>query len=240
MRTPWSALLLPALAATALALAACGGGDDDDSTGGAPTGDATATATRPAEVGSTPGSAPSPTQAGGSGGSASDDLPEELQRLADQAARLKYTAVYAMEFEGEKTELTIAQDPPRSYTAANIAGSDLILINDGTATITCFKTGTTGFCSKTGTGQDELFDPSTIYEEIDTRTDYKKLDSRRIAGIDSNCWETTVANLGKSVTCFGKNEPVLTLVEGPGVKMELKEYAKSVDAKLFEPPFPVQ
>lgn len=238
MRAPWSALLLPALAATALALAACGG--DDDASRATATSEPGATATRSAEGGNTPGSAASPTQGGGSGGAASDDLPKELQRVAEQAAKAKYTAVYAMDFEGEKTELTIAQDPPRSYMAATVAGSNLILINDGTATITCFKTGASGFCSKTGTGQEDLFDPASIYEDIDVRTEYKKLDTRRIAGIEAQCWEATVTDLGKSVTCFGKNEPVLVLIEGPGIKMELKEYSRSVDTKLFEPPYPVQ
>lgn len=231
---------LPAALALLLAIAAagCGGGDDSGSSstpsGGTPAATATIPATQTGRT--TTAASPSPAATGAA------DLPAELQRAAREAANARYTANYTITQEGQQSEAVIAQDPPKFYLSGTVEGSTFILISDGTATYTCFKTGATGTCFKGEAVPGTSFlNPGEIVDSVDTASSYKKLDDRKIAGVDSTCWEVTVTDLqGTATMCIGKSIPVVTYVEGSGLKMELKSLSQGVDGKLFEPPFPVQ
>ncbi len=228
-----------------IGLAAClfaAGCSSNDDSGGA---DATApsagrdAATPPSSnAGPTKPSAATPT--GGSGQGGSDDLPAELKKMTEQAQKLKYTATYAMTAQGQQTELTLAQDPPKQYIAGKFEGNEFVFIFDGKDSYTCFKLGTTGSCLKSDM-PGNLFDPRDVAEDVDLQATYKNVADRKVNGIDSRCWETSLKNSpGTTTFCVAKSDPVVTLVEGQDLKMELKKFSKGVDGKLFEPPFPVQ
>jgi hypothetical protein len=237
MNRRWQALLALPLAATLL-LAACGGDDDPPAGPNGSNDSPAATATKPTEgTTGSPAANTTPTRAADSGG---DDLPADLQRLASHMEKAKYTATYRMVAQGVESEFTIAQDPPKFYMAGNLGGSELVIIDDGKDTITCFKAGATGMCSKAGTGGQGLFDLRDLASDVDVKSEYKKVDSRRVAGFDSQCWEVGVKDAGRSTICFAKNEGVMTSMETTGMTMELTDYRKDFDAKLLEPPFPVQ
>lgn len=233
------AVLAAALAA-AFAAAACS--SNDDSGGASATaspGDGGGAATAPADAKPTNAAGATPTKAADSG-SGSGDLPDELKKISEQAQKLKYSATYTMTTQGQQTAIKIAQDPPKMYASGEVEGSEFIFIFDGKDSFTCFKTGAGGACMKSDTGGG-ILDPRTIAENVDVKATYKKVADRRVGGMDSRCWETSLKDQpGTTTLCIAKSDPVATLVEGEGLKMELKEFSKSVDGKLFEPPFPVQ
>ncbi|GIW18282.1 hypothetical protein [Tepidiforma sp.] len=225
--------------AAALLAAACSGKDDSGGASATAPSGGSGDATAPAGSSPTKASGATPTKAADSGGG-SDDLPAELKKVSEQMQKLKYTATYAMTTDGQQTELKMVQDPPKQYAAGSIEGNQFIFIYDGKDSYTCFKVGTTGTCTKSSTGGNML-DPRDIADDVDTQATYKKVADRKVNGIDSRCWETSLKTQpGTTTLCVAKSDPVVTLVEGDGLKMELKDFSKSVDSKLFEPPYPVQ
>jgi len=140
-------LMVVALAAT-LTAAACGGDDDDtgDDTNGNGA-DATRTTT-----------GQTPTGGGGSatpGTSGDDDFSDLLADASDKT----YAVSYEIEIKGDdgKTQqgsVTFAQEPPKSRMEISLGDNaefeELILIEDWTSSFTCFKSGDSGQCLKSG------------------------------------------------------------------------------------------
>jgi hypothetical protein len=71
---------------------------------------------------------------------------------------------------------------------------------------------------------------------------YKKVDDRKVAGLDSYCWKTDDGTTEEATICIAKKEKVMTFLElkGTGYFTTLTDYSGKVDSKLFEPPYPVQ
>lgn len=225
--------------AAALLAAACSGKDDSGGASATTPAGGSGDATAPAGSSPTKAAGATPTKAADSGGG-SDDLPAELKKVSEQMQKLKYSAAYTMTAQGQQTELKMVQDPPKQYAAGSIEGNEFVFIFDGKDSYTCFKVGGTGTCTKSSTGGN-LLDPGEIASDVDLQATYKKVADRKVNGIDSRCWETSLKSQpGTTTLCVAKSDPVVTLVEGDGLKMELKTFSKSVDSKLFEPPFPVQ
>jgi len=235
-------LLAAAGLAAGAILAACGGNDSDSDAGsGASSGSPTETAGSPAaSPAATPGGSASPTSASGSSGA----IPDDLAKLAADAAKATFTATYELAQPGIKGTFSLAQDGKNSRIALNSAEGEFIIINTEKDSFTCFKVGQTGFCQR------QAPDPSLAEFDFRGRLDdlgaedsvsFKKLDDRKIAGLDSSCWQSSDASTAVTL-CIAKKEKVMTLLEetSSGLSFTLTDYSGRVDSKLFEPPFPVQ
>lgn len=237
-------LMVVALAATVTA-AACGGDDDDtgDDTNGNGGGDATQTTT---------GQGPS----GGNGGSAtpgtSDD--DDFSDLLADASDKTYAVSYEIEIKGDdgKTQqgsVTFAQEPPKSRMEISLGENaefeELILIEDGTSSFTCFKSGDSGQCLKSGaTGglgdNFTLFDVKRVLARVKEDKDIKEVSGQKIAGRDSRCFEGKFPDTEEEgLFCIDKSDGILTLIDSASTKFKATEVSTKVDDKLFEPPYPL-
>jgi hypothetical protein len=230
-----------ALAVSATLLAAACGGDDD--TGNAPATGTPASDASPASNASpaTQSTASASPTAGQQGGNAS--IPDDLRSLAGELARATYTATYDVTQPGTKATMKFAQDGKNTYLAVESDQGGIIIISTEKDTFSCFKAGTTGFCSR------QAPDPSVSTLDIRQSLEdfatggstFKRVDDRKVGGLDSACWQIG-ADSTSTVLCVAKKEKVPTLLEqkSAGTSLTLKEYSGKVDGKLFEPPFPVQ
>ena len=238
-------LLVAAGLAAGMLLAACSG-DDSDSGSGTGSGGSPGSAT---ETAGSPAASPAATRAGsasptGTSGS-SGGIPDDLKKLAADAAKATFTATYELGQPGMKGTMTIAQDGKNSRVALKSAEGEFIIINTEKDTFTCFKVGQTGFCQR------QAPDPSVAGFDFRGRLDdlekdgaslsYKKLDDRKVAGLDSSCWKTGDGTT-EATLCIAKKEKVMTVLaeKSTGISFTLTDYSGRVDSKLFEPPYPVQ
>lgn len=220
-----------------LIAAACGGGDDD-------TGDSAAATSTPASD-RTPAEQKSPKtpSATRQAESSNNAIPDELRSVAEAYTRATFTSTYEFAQGTEKGTLTLAQDGKKSYIGIESAQGGFIIITTDENTFTCFKAGTTGFCSRQE--PDPSLDSLDFRQSLDALQEgastYKRLDDRKIAGFDSACWQVTGSS--SFVLCVAKKEKILTAIqydqEG-GTSITLQQYSDKVDAKRFEPPFAVQ
>lgn len=231
--------------AAALTAAACGGDDDDtgDDTDGNGGGHAT----------QTPGNG---TPSGGAGGSATpgssgdDDFSDLLADASDKT----YAVTYEIEITDEdgKTQdgsVTFAQEPPKSRMEISLGDNadfeELILIEDGTSSFTCFKSGDSGQCLKSGaTGglgdNFTLFDVKRVVARVKEDKDIKEVSGQKIAGRDSRCFEGKFPDTEEEgLFCIDKTDGILTLIDSKSTKFKATEVSTKVDGKLFEPPYPV-
>ena len=238
-------LLVAAGLAAGMALAACSG-DDSDSGSGTGSGGSSGSAT---ETAGSPAASPAATRAGsasptGTSGS-SGGIPDDLKKLAAEAEKATYTATYELSQPGMKGSMTLAQDGKNSRVALKSAEGEFIIINTEKDTFTCFKVGQTGICQR------QAPDPSLTGLDLRGRLDdlekeggslsYKKVDDRKVAGLDSYCWKTGDGTT-EATLCIAKKEKVMTVLEekSTGISFTLTDYSGRVDSKLFEPPYPVQ
>jgi len=238
-------LLVAAGLAAGMLLAACSG-DDSDSGSGTGSGGSSGSAT---ETAGSPAASPAATRAGsasptGTSGS-SGGIPDDLKKLAADAAKATFTATYEYAQQGMKGTMTMAQDGKNSRIGLKTAEGEFIFINTEKDTFTCFKIGQTGFCQR------QAPDPSVAGFDFRGRLDdlekegaslsYKKLDDRKVAGLDSSCWKTGDGTT-EATLCIAKKEKVMTVLEekSTGISFTLTDYSGRVDSKLFEPPYPVQ
>jgi len=238
-------LLVAAGLAAGMLLAACSG-DDSDSGSGTGSGGSPGSAT---ETAGSPAASPAATRAGsasptGTSGS-SGGIPDDLKKLAADAAKATFTATYELGQPGMKGTMTIAQDGKNSRVALKSAEGEFIIINTEKDTFTCFKVGQTGICQR------QAPDPSVAGFDFRGRLDdlekeggslsYKKVDDRKVAGLDSSCWKTGDGTT-EATLCIAKKEKVMTVLaeKSTGISFTLTDYSGRVDSKLFEPPYPVQ
>ncbi|WP_322818498.1 hypothetical protein [Tepidiforma sp.] len=219
-----------------LVAAACGG---DDDTGGSPAATSTPASDRTPAQQQSP-TTPSATRQAESG---SSTIPDELRSVAEAYTRATFTSTYEITQDTGKGTLTLAQDGKKSYIGIESAQGGFIIITTDQNTFTCFKAGTTGFCSRQA--PDPSFEALDFRQSLDSLQEgastYKRLDDRKIAGFDSACWQVT--GTSSFVLCVAKKEKILTAIQYDqqgGASITLKQYSDKVDAKLFEPPFPVQ
>ena len=239
-------LMVAALAAM-LTAAACGGDDDTgdatDNTGGG-------AATQPT-TGQTPsgGSGSSDTATpGGNGGD--DDFSDLLADASDKT----YAVSYEIEITGDDGKVQegtviFAQDPPKSRMEISLGDNaefeELILIEDGTGSFTCFKSGDSGQCLKSGaTGglgdNFTLFDVKRVVARVKEDKDIKEVSGQQIAGRDSRCFEGKFPDTEEEgLFCIDKGDGILTLVDSASTKFKATEISTKVDDKLFEPPYPL-
>lgn len=233
--------ILAAVLSAGLVAAACGGDDDTGDSPAAtssPASDRTPSDRTPAEQASP--TTPSATRQAESGNSA---IPDELRSVAEAYARATFTSTYEFAQGTEKGTFTLAQDGKKSYIGIESAQGGFIVITTDQDTFTCFKAGTTGFCSRQE--PDPSFEALDFRQSLDSLQEgastYKRLDDRKIAGFDSACWQVT--GTPSFVLCVAKKEKILTAIQYDqqgGASITLKQYSDKVDAKRFEPPFPVQ
>ena len=239
-------LLAAAALAAGMLLAACGGGDDSESGSDAGSGGSSGS---PTETAGSPAASPAATRAGSasptSTSGSSGGIPDDLKKLAADAAKATFTATYELAQPGIKGTFTIAQDGKNSRIALKSAEGEFIIINTEKDSFTCFKVGQTGLCQR------QAPDPSVAAFDFRGRLDdlekeggslsYKKLDDRKVAGLDSSCWQTSDATTAATL-CIAKKEKVMTVLEekSTGISFTLTDYSGKVDSKLFEPPYPVQ
>jgi len=238
-------LLVAAGLAAGMLLAACSG-DDSDSGSGTGSGGSSGSAT---ETAGSPAASPAATRAGsasptGTSGS-SGGIPDDLKKLAADAAKATFTATYELARPGIKGTFTLAQDGKNSRIALKSAEGEFIIINTEKDSFTCFKVGQTGLCQR------QAPDPSLPGLDLRGRLDdlekeggslsYKKVDDRKVAGLDSSCWKTGDGTT-EATLCIAKKEKVMTVLEekSTGISFTLTDYSGRVDSKLFEPPYPVQ
>ncbi|MBE0611196.1 MAG: hypothetical protein IH609_17575 [Dehalococcoidia bacterium] len=234
-------LMVVALAAT-LTAAACGGDDDD-------TGDDTngngADATR-----TTTGQTPS-----GGGGSATpgtsgdDDFSDLLADASDKTYAVSYEIEIVSDGKTQQGTVTFAQEPPKSRMEISLGDDadleELILIEDGTSSFTCFKSGDSGQCMKSGaTGglgdNFTLFDVKRVLARVKEDKDIKEVSGQKIAGRDSRCFEGKFPDTEEEgLFCIDKTDGILTLMDSASTKFKATEVSTKVDDKLFEPPYPL-
>lgn len=237
-------LMAVALAAT-LTAAACGGdddtGDDTDNSGG----DATQTTT---------GQTPSGNGTGGSATPGSSGEEDDFSDLLADASDKTYAVSYEIEITDEdgKTQdgtVTFAQEPPKSRMEISLGDNadfeELILIEDGTSSFTCFKSGDSGQCLKSGaTGglgdNFTLFDVKRVVARVKEDKDIKEVSGQKIAGRDSRCFEGKFPDTEEEgLFCIDKSDGILTLIDSASTKFKATEVSTKVDDKLFEPPYPL-
>lgn len=243
-----------------LSLAVACGGDDDDSGNNGTGNEPTTASTR--ETGST-----SPTEEP-AGEADEDDSDEGLfERFQEAAANRPdtYLARYEMRSsdpeEGEFTgTMTLAAKSAKemfdlAYTDADGTGSMRVII-EGSTTIICVEeaeTGDEGTCFSMGGGVDDspfasltaIFGTADeLLNEIaeDDGLDVKRAGSKRVAGLDSDCYDVTGPDTEGTV-CIAKDENLMVEVDGTFEGMEtlfrLTEYTNNPGDDLFEPPFEV-
>jgi len=233
----------------ALAAAACGdddGGSQSGSAGGAgqPVGTATSTGN----------------QGGGQSANAVEELRARLAAQQQQTVRIRYAMRGTVQGQDVRASVEVAQKPPKLYVAFTFEGSGIpsdlgglfggfVVINDGTTSYLCFKADSEGMCLK-GEGDTAQLDVNEFMnlfsaDELalqDPDVQLEKVDGRRVAGIDSDCWRATSLQFD-GLFCIGKEKPLLTYlegtVEGESAVIELDEYSSNVPDSLFEPPYPV-
>lgn len=248
-------LLLAVAALAALALAACGGDDSETGNGSAtqpPVGNGTPAATQPGGR--------TPTGEGDGGGSAVEELRARVAQQRQQTVRMRYAMRGTFEGEDVRGSFELAQKPPKvlfrieleGAPAADLLGgifAGLTVIDDGTDTYLCFKADNEGMCLKgeSDSGDvdvSEFLALGDVDEMVlqDPDVQLEKVDGRKVAGIDSDCWRA-VSQQFEGLFCLGKEKPILTYVEGTveGEQfiLELEEYGTNVSDSLFEPPYPV-
>jgi hypothetical protein len=235
-----------ALAAT-LTAAACGGdddtGDDTNNTGG----DATRTTS-----GQTPSGGNGGTGGAATPGSSGED--DDFSDLLADASNKTYSVSYDIEIiddEGKTQEgaVTVAQKPPKSVMKIALGDNadfeELILIEDGTNSYTCFKSGESGQCLKSAGGSGlgdnfTLFDIKRVAQRVKDDKDLKEVSGQKVAGRDSRCFEGKFPDSEEEgLFCIDKNDGILTLVESKSTKFKATEVTTRIDEKSFEPPYPV-
>jgi hypothetical protein len=239
-------LMAVALAA-ALTAAACGGDDDDtgDDTNGDGGGDATQTTTPTSRNGGSGGTATPEANGGGD-----DDFSDLLADASDKT----YSVSYEIEITGDDGELqegtvSFVQAPPKSRMEIALGDDaefeELILIEDGTSSFTCFKSGDSGQCLKSGaTGglgdNFTLFDVKRVLARVKEDKDIKEVSGQKIAGRDSRCFEGKFPDTEEEgLFCIDKGDGILTLIDSASTKFKATEISTKVDDKLFEPPYPL-
>jgi len=240
-------LLVAAGLAAGMLLAACSG-DDSDSGSGTGSGGSSGSAT---ETAGSPAASPAATRAGsasptGTSGS-SGGIPDDLKKLAADAAKATYTATYEWGGAGMKGTMTIAQDGKNSRFHVKSDQGEFILISTEKDSFTCYKMGQTGTCRRQAPDPSLLagFDFRGRLDDLEKEggsLSYKKVDDRKVAGLDSYCWKTDDGTTEEATLCIAKKEKVMTFLElkGTGFFTTLTDYSGKVDSKLFEPPYPVQ
>lgn len=237
--------------AGALLLGACGSGDDDDDSadsGGneatattAAHSDATKTGQEPTRAANTAVATAAPTES-------ADSI---FDKLIGEATKKTYQATYDVEIKADagtmKASMTLASKAPKlatriKFTDGELKDATMVIISDGTDTITCFDFGVGGQCTRSA-GVDQALsqglDLKKVTDAAKQGSNVKELGSKTIAGRDSRCFEATDTN-GTSTFCIDKKDGILTSAEVAGItKMTATEIKSSVDDKLFEPPFPV-
>lgn len=231
--------LMAVALAGVLTAAACGGDDDDDSNGDS--GNGSGTPTQSTGEGTPSGSATQP-----SGGN--DEL------FADSSDKT-YLVTYDTEFDNdgtmEKGTITFAQKPPKSVTRMSFESegemSDIVFIDDGTNSFSCFGSGDEGQCLKsTSSGVVDsfaLFDMKQLTDRVKEDKDIKEVSGQKIAGRDSRCFEGTLpSDEGEEESglfCVDKNDGIITFIETETTKLRATEISGKVDDKEFEPPYAI-
>ncbi|GBD23736.1 hypothetical protein HRbin29_01406 [bacterium HR29] len=237
-----------------LTLAACGGDDGETGNGGVtqPGGDGTPAGTTPAGR--------TPTSERGDGASAVEELRARVSEQRERTLRMRYALRGSFEGQEIKGSFELAQKPPKLLFRMDLEGapdSDMLggafagftVIDDGTDTYLCFKADTQGMCLKgesdtANVDVSELLALGDVSELVLQDPDVKveEAGSRKVGGIDSDCYRA-VSQQFEGLFCLGKEQPVLTYVEGTvegeQYTLELEEYGTDVPDSLFEPPYPV-
>lgn len=237
-------MLMTLALAGMLTAAACGGDDDDSGDDAANGGGGEATQT-----------AGEGTPSGGNGGSATpaadddDPVSDLLADASDKTYRVTYEVAFTEDGATQEGEMTFAQKPPKSLMQIAISGSEdfeeLAMIDDGTDSYTCFKSGDSGQCLKSlgadGLGENfTLFDMKKVTQRVKEDKSIKEVSGQKIAGRDSRCFEGTFDETGEqSTVCIDKRDGILTFIESESTKIKATEISDKVDDKLFEPPYPV-
>ena len=235
-------LMAAALAAT-LTAAACGG--DDDDTNGNGGGDATQAPGNGTPSGSNGGSATPTNNDGGE----DDDFSDLLADASDKTYLVTYEIEIVNDGKTQQGSVTFAQEPPKSRMEISLGDNadfeELILIEDGTNSYTCFKSGDSGQCLKSGaTGglgdNFTLFDVKRVLARVKEDKDIKEVSGQKIAGRDSRCFEGKFPDTAEEgLFCIDKSDGILTLIDSPSTKFKATEVSTKVDDKLFEPPYAV-
>ncbi len=247
-------LQLAGAALAALALAACGGDDGEGGDGGRtqPGGGGTPAATQPADR--------TPADEGDGETNAIEELRARVAEQRQQTVRMRYAMRGTFEGEQVGGSFELAQKPPKvlfrieleGAPAADVLGgifAGFTVIDDGTDTYLCFKADNVGMCLKgeSDSGDvdvSEFLALGDVDEMVlqDPDVELEKVDGRKVAGIDSDCWRAASQQF-EGLFCLGKEQPILTYVEGAveGEQfiLELEEYGTNVPDSLFEPPYPV-
>ncbi len=244
-------LMVVALAAT-LTAAACGGDDDDtNGTAGNGGGDATQPAGGETPSGGNGGGGSATAGAGATATTAGSD--EDFSDLLGDASKKTYSVGYDIEIVSDgKTQtgtVSVAQEPPKTRMDISLGGNEefeeLILIEDGTNSYTCVKSGDSGQCFKSGaTGglgaNFTLFDVTRLVQRVKEDKDIKEVSGQKIAGRDSRCFEGKFPDSEEEgLFCVDKNDGILTLIDSTSTKFKATEISTKVDEKLFEPPYPL-
>lgn len=182
---------------------------------------------------------------------AGDD--EDFSDLLADASDKTYSVSYEIEITSDgKTQqgsVTFAQEPPKSRMQIALGDSEdfeeLILIEDGTNSYTCVKSGDSGQCFKSGaTGglgaNFTLFDVTRLVQRVKEDKDIKEVSGQKIAGRDSRCFEGKFPDTAEEgLFCVDKSDGILTLIDSESTKFKATEISTKVDEKLFEPPYPI-
>lgn len=237
-------MLMTLALAGMLTAAACGGDDDsgDDTANGSG-----GESTQAAGGNGTPSSGNSGSATPGTSGN--DPVSSLLADASDKTYSVTYQVEFTIEGKTQKGEMTFAQEPPKNVMKIAISGSEdfdeLIMIDDGKDSFTCFKSGDSGQCLKSlgagGLGENfTLFDMKKVTQRVKEDKNVKEVSSQKIAGRDSRCFEGTFDETNeKSTVCIDKRDGILTLVESKSTKVKATAISDKVDGKLFEPPYPV-
>lgn len=236
-------MLMTLALAGILTAAACGGDDDSgDDTANNPGGEITKAAGK-----GTPSSGNGGSATPGSGGS--DPVSSLLADASDKTYSVTYKVAFTIDGKTQEGEMTFAQEPPKSVMKIAISGSEdfdeLIMIDDGKDSFTCFKSGDSGQCLKSlGAGglseNFTLFDMKKVTQRVKEDKNVKEVSSQKIAGRDSRCFEGAFDETNEqSTVCIDKRGGILTLVESKSTTVKATAISDKVDGKLFEPPYPV-
>jgi hypothetical protein len=235
-----------ALAAT-LTAAACGGDDDDTGDDTDTNGEVTQAAGGETPSGGNTGDGTATPATPGSGGE-DDDVSELLADASDKTYLVAYEVEFTDSGKTQTGEMTFAQEPPKSLMKISLSGNEdfeeLSIIEDGTSSFTCFKSGDSGQCLKAGAGglgeNFTLFDMKKVTQRVKDDKGVKEVSGQQIAGRDSRCFEGSFDDTAESsLVCIDKDDGILTLVESSTTKIKATEVSTKVDDKLFEPPYPV-
>ena len=244
---------LTSLAAGSLAFAACGGDDSTSSSatsqpGGATSSSGNGSATKPADSAT---KAPGEGQVTGSGANA-------LKQLAGDLSKKTYQVSYQMQITTagtttpNKGAMTLAQKPPKSltsYDSTDASGktTNVMLINDGTSSFSCFKdpksgagqcikSSASGAANPLGAG----FSLDAALKNLTDNINVTDAGSKNVGGIDSRCF-TIKESTGDGTACFSKQDGLVTLLDskntdGSSVHIEATKASGSVQDRLFAPP----